>query len=105
MDECKQCQSPELKGIHTCDEYHRRLGQSVLAFHEVMSNRWVSVNEVLPEKWVEVLVYYEASNMDGITSGYVNSIGELVVVSSSGNENDFITHWMPMPRKPRKEDA
>lgn len=75
-------------------------------------SEWISVKDRLPEIGEEVFVLILPKEWD-ITYdiGYINSIGYWDTVWHSSQEfqsskNDFITHWMPIPKLPSDyEDA
>lgn len=68
---------------------------------------WISVSNVLPEKDISVLIYGKDVN---IGTGYLwECRGELFWSTDSEdlwsifrNENDIISHWMPLPDPPKQ---
>lgn len=61
---------------------------------------WISVDERLPEQGVPVLVYknrYSEAYGNMETAYFENGRWR-------GSCGEFITHWMPLPEPPRKED-
>ena len=68
---------------------------------------WISVEDELPEKGKDVLVW--SSGSDEPMVGYYRHWNwqrkqHMFYVHNDGNMWGNITHWMPMPAAPRKEE-
>ena len=62
--------------------------------------RWTSVREALPELYLDVLVY---DSWAGVTFGAYQGRDEWEVYNCLSEESE-ITHWMPIPEPPMKEN-
>ena len=88
------------KDYVSMDEY-LRLNQRYRDFY---APRWVSVEERLPEQ-AEWAVVWDSQNMIAVVA---KRFGESDWCMSAGDEYGFesrgVTHWMPLPSPPPKED-
>lgn len=81
-----------------------------------MENNWISVKTQLPQKSGEYLVYTEDGDMFNVK--FDEDIGELgefgtyyelfdfdtgAICGSEWIKTDGITHWMPLPERPKKD--
>lgn len=70
---------------------------------EAQQPRWISVGERLPENGQKIIAAFRGS------SGWVvdqarYAYGEFDFASWVNVLNDNVTHWMPMPPKPKEEE-
>lgn len=65
---------------------------------------WISVKDRLPEVEVEVLVYEPASDCSGIDVAWLvfDVAGKpLFLYAHNATPMPSVTHWMPLPEKPK----
>ena len=63
----------------------------------VTIQRWISVEEKLPEPTVNVLVRYEDGEID--IDAWFRMFGRFLM----DNDDNRVTHWMPLPEPPKEE--
>ena len=75
---------------------------------------WISVEDRLPENDDEVLIYIvtdivQAYLKDGYWKGSINVTDNMNdgyvndrIISKQGDIFDYVTHWMPLPDKPKQ---
>ena len=90
------CEDLGIKGF-----YGSRHAVNVIADHLIANGvtvqKWISVEERLPEPLVDVLVHYE----DGEVC--VGVWFELFSHFLGEDDDNRVTHWMPLPKPPKGE--
>ena len=101
--ECEDCRYLNGSGSWSCIG---RLIKDVFAYVqqlEAQQPRWISVKERLPENGQKIIAAFRGS------SGWVvdqarYAYGEFDFASWVNVLGDNVTHWMPMPPKPKEEE-
>lgn len=97
---CSKVSCPECLKKHTVC-YRRRwmntAADRLEALEALVDQRWIPVTERLPEKVGEYLVLSKAGNYS-IQWFYINENYKAFLYV----ENGTITHWMPLPDRPKE---
>ena len=98
--ECWDC--PHHSDDDPCDAYGATA--DMLIAHGVTVQKWISVEDKLPDSKVNCIVHYRHS--------YCECDGYWAIGSCFYNGNNFevglaykVTHWMPMPKPPKEDEA
>ena len=92
------------KGVNTgLDIARSALRNEQIAPTLTPQNEWVSVEERLPEGHVQVLMWSAKGNIAEAGS-YYNKNFWVYSEIGDGYIADDITHWMPLPEPPKKEE-
>ena len=97
---CKQC--PYMKADDEwCDSADGVRGDAITYIQQLESQvpKWISVEERLPENDNDVLIMTPT----GVSIGYCN-IYCGYWADYINDEDDHITHWMPLPEPPKEEE-
>lgn len=102
--ECKNCPYLHLfeSGI-CCDDCLKQKAADMLeklAAEIEKEPEWISVKDRLPEKNSIVLVCMDNGQYKVVLTSYLSSNGEWI----SYDKNQKVTHWMPFPEPPKKEE-
>ena len=64
--------------------------------------KWISVKEQLPHRHKFVIVYY--GKFRGVIMSVMAWDGENWYDGSFNGDNEWITHWMPLPEPPKEDE-
>ena len=74
------------------------------ALREQEERRWIPVEERLPQNYISVLAYIPtAEPLPMVHEAYIGDDGEWHSSVFYGIENEYVTHWMPLPEPPKGE--
>ena len=62
---------------------------------------WISVEDELPKADGRYII---ANKYDGVEQMNFDAESKYWWLRGTGKMSDFVTHWMPLPQPPRKED-
>lgn len=62
---------------------------------------WINVKDRLPENMERVLIFYKILHRDQRVAFYING-GFYDDITSEENFCKWVTHWMPLPKPPKK---
>ena len=90
---------------HTAPECSANMCRDALAYIqqlEAQVPKWISAKERLPEKHKFVIVYY--GKFRGVIMSAMAWDGENWYDGSFNGDNEWITHWMPLPEPPKENE-
>ena len=94
----KQYIPGSIKSIETLKRKAGNPGQM-----EQEQSRWIPVTERLPQNYISVLVYIPtAEPLPMLHEAYIGDDGEWHSSGFYGIENEYVTHWMPLPQPPKE---
>jgi len=64
--------------------------------------KWISVNESLPEINARVIVCNQHGNIYINSIVVQNGLADSTWLSQIDNDYEEVTHWMPLPKPPKK---
>lgn len=85
---------------HVCVSYNTREAEALYNAGYRKKSEWISVEERLPEEEKTVL-YYDGTNV-GACNFYHGHFH--IIDFYEFDRIEGVTHWMPLPKPPRKED-
>lgn len=96
LDICVHCENK--RGCDTCTDLHNWIMEHLEAKQE-----WISVKDRMPEKMEWVLCACRGNVIEVLRYDHIMDDWD-TTMPNRGYFKNFVTHWMPLPEPPERDD-